>query len=111
MAAIRHMPLGYMVGISLLGCALPKLLHLYESSGQPLEIFLALFAAQIALFSFYAILIYPFFLSPLRHLPQVPGGVPIFGHGVALRKYGPGLLAKKWFVAACFSGVQDETMC
>ncbi|KAL3961010.1 hypothetical protein ACCO45_006127 [Purpureocillium lilacinum] len=71
MAAIRHMPLGYMVGISLLGCALPKLLHLYESSGQPLEIFLALFAAQIALFSFYAILIYPFF--PVATTPSAAG--------------------------------------
>ncbi|UNI16538.1 hypothetical protein JDV02_002965 [Purpureocillium takamizusanense] len=96
MTAIRHMPLGYMAGISLLGCALPKLFHLYESHGQPLEIFFALFAAQIAVFSFYAILIYPHYVSPLRHLPQVPGGVPIFGQGVSLRKYGPGLLAKKW---------------
>jgi hypothetical protein len=44
----------------------------------------------------YAVLIYPFFLSPLRNLPLVKGGLPLFGHGRDLRRYGPGLMAKKW---------------
>jgi hypothetical protein len=33
---------------------------------------LALFAIQYFAQAFYRILIYPFFLSPLRHLPQPP---------------------------------------
>lgn len=96
MTGIRHIPLKYMVGISLVGCAVPKLLHLYERNGQALQVFFALYFGQISLFLFYAVLIYPFFLSPLRNLPRVKGGLPLVGHGIELRKYGPGYLAKKW---------------
>ncbi|KAK2608837.1 hypothetical protein QQS21_002550 [Conoideocrella luteorostrata] len=96
MAAIRHIPLKYMAGISLVGFALLKLLHVYESNFQAIAILIGLFVGQITLFSAYAVFIYPHFVSPLRHLPQVPGGLPLVGHGIELRKYGPGLMAKKW---------------
>lgn len=96
MTGLRHIPLKYMVGISLIGCAVPKLLHLYKYNGQALQVFFALYFGQIGVFLFYAVLIYPFFLSPLRNLPRVKGGLPLVGHGIELRKYGPGLLAKKW---------------
>ncbi|KAJ4336831.1 hypothetical protein N0V95_008497 [Ascochyta clinopodiicola] len=40
----------------------------------------ALFALQYLAQAFYSVLIYPFFLSPLRHLPQPSGGHVILGH-------------------------------
>jgi hypothetical protein len=97
MTGLRHIPLKYMIGTSLVGCAVPKVLHLYEHNGQALQVFFALYFAQIALFLLYAVFIYPFLLSPLRHLPSVKGGLPLLGHGIELRKYGPGLMAKKWY--------------
>lgn len=100
MTGVRHIPIKYMFGISLVGCAVPKLLHLYETNGQALQVFLVLYFAQNAVFFFYAAFLYPFFLSPLRNLPRVKGGVPFFGHGIEMRKYGPGLLAKKWYEAS-----------
>lgn len=99
MTGFRHLPVKYMLGASLLGSILHKLLPVFESiTHSPQRIFFALFAGQITLFSIYAVLIYPFFLSPLRKLPAVKGGIPFFGHGIQMRKHGPGLLAKKWYV-------------
>lgn len=97
MAAIRHIPLKQMAGLAVLGCLVIKLLHLYDNTTQSVALFLALIAAQVGLYSFYAIFIYPFFVSPLRRLPQVKGGWPLLGHGVAMRKNGPGVMAKKWY--------------
>lgn len=97
-AALRLIPLKYMAAISLVGCALPKLFHLYNESWEAPALFAALFAAQAGLYSFYAIFIYAHFVSPLRHLPQVKGGYPFVGHGISLRKQGPGVMAKKWCV-------------
>lgn len=96
-AAIRLIPLKYMAAISLIGCALPKLFHLYSATWEVPALFIALFAGQIAVYGFYAIFIYAHFVSPLRHLPQVKGGLPILGHGISLRKTGPGVMAKKWY--------------
>lgn len=96
MTGLRHIPIKYMVAISLAGSAIPKLVHVYEHYGDALKVFLALYFGQVTLFLIYAVLIYPFFLSPLRNLPLVKGGLPLFGHGRDLRRYGPGLMAKKW---------------
>jgi hypothetical protein len=97
MAAIRLIPVKEMAAISVLGCLLIKLLHLYDNTTQSFVMLLALFTAQICIYSFYAIFVYPFFVSPLRHLPKVKGGLPLFGHGIAMRKNGPGVMAKKWY--------------
>ncbi|KAF2017471.1 cytochrome P450 [Aaosphaeria arxii CBS 175.79] len=44
-----------------------------------------------SIYFIYRVFIYPFFLSPLRHLPSPPnGGLPIFGHGFAMLKWPPG---------------------
>jgi hypothetical protein len=96
MAAIRLIPVKEMAAISVLGCLLIKLLHLYDNTTQSFVMFLALFSTQIFIYSFYAIFVYPFFVSPLRHLPKAKGGLPLFGHGIAMRKNGPGVMAKKW---------------
>lgn len=40
---------------------------------------------NFALYAFYELIIYPFFRSPLRHLPQPPNGFwPILGHGLVM---------------------------
>ncbi|KHO01448.1 Cytochrome P450 [Metarhizium album ARSEF 1941] len=96
MATIRHFPLRHMAGISLAAGVLPKLLHLYEDNGQAVKVFFALYLGQFSLFLFYVILVYPFFLSPLRKLPGVKGGLPLIGHGRELNQFGAGFLAKKW---------------
>jgi cytochrome P450 len=36
---------------------------------------------HITILIFYNGFLYPFFLSPLRNLPQPPGFIPLFGHG------------------------------
>lgn len=98
MAAIRHIPVKHMAGISVLGCVLIKLLHLFDNTAQSAIVFVALFLAQITIYSTYAIFIYPFFVSPLRHLPQVKGGLPFLGHGINMRRKGVGVMAKGWLV-------------
>jgi hypothetical protein len=42
------------------------------TQGTYVKTVLALFAIQYLAQAFYKVLIYPFFLSPLRHLPQPP---------------------------------------
>lgn len=49
-----------------------------------------LFAVQYFLRSFYGVVVYPFFLSPLRHLPQPPVCVfrfPCPGHFDYIRQF------------------------
>lgn len=110
MTALRLIPLRNMAVVALLGCALPKLLHIeLPSITGPLSgitislpfalyflLWWAIFLAQAGAFTFYSVFIYPFFLSPFRHLPTPKGGLPILGHGNLLRTQGPGPLAKEW---------------
>ncbi|KAJ6788126.1 hypothetical protein PWT90_09490 [Aphanocladium album] len=106
MTAIREIPLGWMLLASFVGCALPKLLHIQlpETGYQPIVVLIAvfwtLFAGQTFLFALYATLIYPFFLSPFRHLPCPKGGTPFLGHGRELKVYGPGHMARQWYAEA-----------
>ncbi len=103
MTAIRELPLGWIVLTSFIGCSMPKLLHLSlpETGFPPLVlyfvIFGGLFAIQAGLFAFYAVIVYPLFLSPFRHLPSPKGGIPFFGHGRDIRIYGPGHMARQWY--------------
>lgn len=97
MSSIRHLPLGYMVGASCVGALLPRLLGLPRAPAAT-PLFAGLLALQVAVFAVYAILIYPFYLSPLRHLPSPEGATPFIGHGREMRRYGPGLMARKWCV-------------
>ncbi|KAL9112141.1 MAG: hypothetical protein Q9227_003518 [Pyrenula ochraceoflavens] len=40
--------------------------------------------------------IYPFFISPLRHVPTVPGALPIIGHAHILASEEIGVALRKW---------------
>lgn len=51
-----------------------------------LGIFLSL---NLFIFSIYKVVIYPFLLSPLRHLPQPGGFFPFIGHGWILVRSQP----------------------
>ncbi|KAH7392516.1 cytochrome P450 [Pyrenochaeta sp. MPI-SDFR-AT-0127] len=42
------------------------------------------FLLYFSTFLFYKLVLYPFFLSPLRHLPKAKGFLPIVGHGMIL---------------------------
>ncbi|KAF2427543.1 putative P450 monooxygenase [Tothia fuscella] len=47
-------------------------------------------------FTTYHMFIYPFFLSPLRHLPKPGGELPILGNGLSLFKKPPAVDFLKW---------------
>lgn len=87
------MPLGYMLGTSIAASVIARLVGLRVPSTL---IFAGLFALQTTLFTVYAVFIYPFYLSPFRHLPSPAGALPLVGHGRDLRRFGPGLMARKW---------------
>merc|ERR1712000_425194 len=55
------------------------------------------FIANIILFFLYSILIRPYFVSPLRHIPGPKGGSLIFGHALnARRSKPPGDQFRRW---------------
>ncbi|KAF2281388.1 cytochrome P450 [Westerdykella ornata] len=51
------------------------------------KIFLTLSAINLGILAFYKLILYPFYLSPLRHLPKPSKGfIPIVGHGLLMFK-------------------------
>ncbi|KAF2089548.1 putative P450 monooxygenase [Saccharata proteae CBS 121410] len=59
-------------------------------------IVLGLISLNFALWVIYKVFIYPFFVSPLRHLPQPKGGYPILAHGLVLLDKPPGAMFLRW---------------
>ncbi|RMZ82105.1 hypothetical protein DV737_g2173, partial [Chaetothyriales sp. CBS 132003] len=55
-----------------------------------------LFFAQWIVYSVYAWLIYPFYLSPLRHLPTVKGGNFLFGQFFVMLREPSGVPMRRW---------------
>lgn len=110
MTALRLIPLRNMAVVALLSCALPKPLHINlptitlpvrgYSIASPFALYgllwSTIFLAQAGAFAFYSVFIYPYFVSPFRHLPTPKGGLPILGHGNLLRTRGLGLPAREW---------------
>lgn len=58
--------------------------------------YLILPVTEPLLFSFYRTYIYPNFLSPLRHLPQPKGALPLIGHDLALFQQPPAQDLGRW---------------
>jgi hypothetical protein len=53
--------------------------------------------ANLGLWAFYTVFVYPFFLSPLRHLPSPKSGsIPLLGHGLSQFKRPPATDFLKW---------------
>ncbi|TLD18681.1 cytochrome P450 monooxygenase FUM15-like [Venturia nashicola] len=51
---------------------------------------------NIGIYAIYKVFIYPFLLTPLRHLPSPSGGLPLLGHGLALFTKPPAIDFLKW---------------
>ncbi|KAF2157494.1 cytochrome P450 [Myriangium duriaei CBS 260.36] len=51
---------------------------------------------NLVVYAFYKVLIWPFLLTPLRHLPNPGGEFPIFGNGAAMFQKPPGQDFLKW---------------
>ncbi|KAE9965751.1 hypothetical protein EG328_009412 [Venturia inaequalis] len=51
---------------------------------------------NVGLYAIYRIFLYPFLLSPLRHLPSPGAGLPLLGHGLALFSKPPAKDLLKW---------------
>lgn len=58
--------------------------------------FIRAVAVNVVFYALYTVFIYPFFLSPLRHLPKPKGSIPLLGHGLSLFKKPPGKDFLKW---------------
>lgn len=58
--------------------------------------FAALFFGQLFIYAAYAVLIYPFYVSPLRHIPTAPGGHWLLGHGMKIVKEVNGNPSREW---------------
>jgi cytochrome P450 len=53
-------------------------------------VFFYVLLVNFTIFSTYTLVVYPFFLSPLRHLPNARGAKPIVGHTLGLFERPPG---------------------
>jgi cytochrome P450 len=59
-------------------------------NGTLTSFFLACLAVNYTFYGIYRLVLYPFFLSPLRHLPTASGFKPLIGHGVIMFQRPPG---------------------
>lgn len=58
--------------------------------------FVVFFSIQIAAWAGWYMFIYPFWISPLRHLPTPPGSLPLIGHSYSALVKGVGVSARYW---------------
>lgn len=90
----------YLVGIVGLsvaeGYAVLQFAPQLKPSGPISRLGLRLFLVNFVLVVLYQLLIYPFFVSPLRRLPGPPGGNLILGHGLSQFERPPGDRLKRW---------------
>lgn len=61
-----------------------------------LQLFSLLFAVETFLWGVYCVLIYPFYVSPLRHLPMPPGRHWLWGHGLIILREPTAAPAMRW---------------
>ncbi|KAF9698490.1 hypothetical protein EKO04_003484 [Ascochyta lentis] len=54
------------------------------------SLFFTLLTFNFILYGIYKLILYPFLLSPLRHLPQASGFKPLVGHGLIMFQRPPG---------------------
>lgn len=58
--------------------------------GTLTSFFLVCFTLNLLLYCFHKLILYPVFLSPLRHLPTASGFKPLIGHGIIMFQRPPG---------------------
>lgn len=99
---LRDAVVGILVLSVLEGCLVLQFAPHLRPTGGLGRLGLRLFLINVALYGFYATVIYPQFLSPLRHLPTPKGGNFITGHAIRSRFGNPaggsprGDDARKW---------------
>ena len=67
-------------------CLFPNLIV----KGTMMSFFLGFLVLNFVLYGIYKLVLYPFLLSPLRHLPQASGFKPLIGHGIDILRRPPG---------------------
>lgn len=70
-----------------------------------LSTFFKLFFGQIFIYMIYAIFLYPFYFSPLRHLPTPKGNHWLFGHAPRIVKEPNGAPTRDWIVSVPNDGL------
>lgn len=60
------------------------------AKGTLASFFFAFLIFNFILYGVYTLILYPFLLSPLRHLPQANGFKPLIGHGIIMFQRPPG---------------------
>lgn len=89
-------PLSIVLVASFLCAVTPRFMQWGWSSSQIYTLFFEVLFAQMVAWGLYFTFVYPFYVSPFRHLPQPKGGNWLIGHGEEMRVQGPGVLARKW---------------
>lgn len=55
-----------------------------------------LLAQVFVVYGIWSLFVYPFWFSPLRHLPTAPGGHWLLGHGKKILIAKPAVLFREW---------------
>jgi len=84
------------LGAGLTSFALATCAPAYSFHGSYVKTFAVVLPACIGLWIIFKAIIYPTFLSPLRHLPQAPGGSFWHGHFAQVSKEDSGAPMKGW---------------
>lgn len=81
---------------SLAGAALAR--HAIQDASHLLftSVSVSIWVNSFVAYILYSIFIYPHYVSPLRHLPTVPGGHWLYGHGRQIDSEHPGMPMRKW---------------
>ncbi|KAJ6779628.1 hypothetical protein PWT90_09416 [Aphanocladium album] len=61
--------------------------------------------SMVLFYATYSIILYPFYISPFRHLPMPPGRHWLWGHAPAVMKVPKSRLAEKWLRAVPNDGL------
>lgn len=75
-------------------------LFFFKLSGQSTlyAVILATFFFELVVLIIWKVFLYPYYFSPLRHLPMPRGGHWLWGHGMKLQNESQGNPSKEWYV-------------
>ncbi|ODA81815.1 hypothetical protein RJ55_00320 [Drechmeria coniospora] len=99
------LPWRAMTVAAVVGSALLVLAHGIRSRRYAVQAFATLWLAQFVAWLAWSTLVYPSFLSPLRHLPQPKGAHWLFGHGKYLLSQAPGGALRDWITTLDHDGL------
>jgi hypothetical protein len=68
-----------------------------------IRVFAAIFLVELIAWGVWRVLIYPHYVSPLRHLPQPSNSHWLLGQGPKIIREPTGVPAREWYVVKCCS--------